>query len=383
MKTELKAVSNQSNQELATLANCAAAWKGDELLNSTYWNYQLTSVEVWEIEAAIRNLNHPQNIDNSDIQFNQFSKTLAKVSEELENGKGAVLLKGVPVDRYSEAEIAKVYLAMCKLMGTPIRESNSDFDSPRRNQTQFITYIRAEAADSTQEGKQSNDAFKLHTDRCDANSLLCIRQARTGGENYLASAMTIYNEMRQSHPDIAEELLKEIPFFFEGENNWTTYPLWCIHKGKFTTQYSSAYVSLSQLIPEAPRLTEKQKQGLELLQEIGLRVGIKIRLEPGEWLIMNNHVIYHSRTSWPIEPGQYDRLLLRTWYTPFNSRELPDTQSFKTFWGEVEAGKPKGGFLPNHPTPPDQPITEPLSETDAYWLAKYMKGRWRGVDNIK
>ena len=59
MKTELKAVSNQSNQELATLANCAAAWKGDELLNSTYWNYQLTSVEVWEIEAAIRNLNHP------------------------------------------------------------------------------------------------------------------------------------------------------------------------------------------------------------------------------------------------------------------------------------------------------------------------------------
>ena len=168
MKTELKAVSNQSNQELATLANCAAAWKGDELLNSTYWNYQLTSVEVWEIEAAIRNLNHPQNIDNSDIQFNQFSKTLAKVSEELENGKGAVLLKGVPVDRYSEEEIAKVYLAMCKLMGTPIRESNSDFDSPRRNQTQFITYIRAEAADSTQEGKQSNDAFKLHTDRCDA-----------------------------------------------------------------------------------------------------------------------------------------------------------------------------------------------------------------------
>ncbi|WP_254171928.1 TauD/TfdA family dioxygenase [Planktothrix agardhii] len=85
------------------------------------------------------------------------------------------------------------------------------------------------------EGKQSNDAFKFHTDRCDANSLLCIRQARTGGENHLASAITIYNEMCQSHPDIAEELFQEIPCFFEGENNWTTYPLWCIHKGKFTT----------------------------------------------------------------------------------------------------------------------------------------------------
>ena len=384
METVFKPVSNQSNQDMPTFINCAAAWKGDELLNSTYWNYQLTAVEVAEIEAAICSLNNTENVfDNSEGQFNQLSKTLANVSEELENGKGAVLLKGVPVNRYSDEEIAKVYLAMCRLMGMPIRESNSDFDSPLRNRTQFITYIRAEAADSTQEGKQSNDAFKFHCDRCDANSLLCIRQARTGGENHLASAITIYNEMRQSYPDIAEELFQEIPFFFEGENNWTTYPLWCIHNGKFTTQYSSAYVSLSQLIPDAPRLTEKQKQGLDLLQEIGLKVGIKIRVEPGDWLITNNHIVYHSRTSWPIEPGQYDRLLLRTWYTPFNSRELPDTRSFKTFWGAVEAGKPKGGFLPNHSTPPDQPITEPLSETDAYWLAQYMKGRWRGVDQIK
>ncbi|BBD57038.1 TauD/TfdA family dioxygenase [Planktothrix agardhii 1806] len=384
METAFKAMSNQSNEDMPTLINCAAAWKGDELLNSTYWNYQLTAGEVAEIETAICCLNNTEKIfDNLEGEFNQLSKTLANVSEELENGKGAVLLKGVPVNRCSDEEIAKVYLAMCRLLGMPIRESNSDFDSPIRSQTQFITYIRAEAADSSQEGKQSNDAFKFHTDRCDANSLLCIRQARTGGENHLASAITIYNEMCQSHPDIAEELFQEIPFFFEGENNWTTYPLWCIHKGKFTTQYSSAYVSLSQLIPDAPRLTEKQKQGLYLLQEIGLRVGIKLRVEPGDWLITNNHFVYHSRTSWPIEGGQYDRLLLRTWYTPFNSRELPDTPSFKTFWGAVEAGKPKGGFLPNHSTPPDQPITEPLSETDAYWLAQYMKGRWRGVDQIK
>ncbi|WP_124971104.1 TauD/TfdA family dioxygenase [Aphanothece sacrum] len=362
------------------LVSLSAAWKGNELLNSPYWNYRLTSTEIAEIEAAIHALkvSHDQ-----PIQFNQLSKTLAGVSEELENGKGAVLLKGFPVNQYSEEEIAEVYLALCRQMGLPVRESNSDFDSPIRKNTQFITYIRAEAADSSAEGKQSNDAFKFHCDRCDVNSLLCIRQSRTGGENRLASAITIYNEMRYSYPDIAQELFKEIPFFFEGEKNWTNYPLWCIHKGKFTTQYSSAYVKLSQLVLGAPRLTEKQKQGLTLLEEIGLKVGITLRVEPGDWLLTNNHVIYHARTSWPIESGKYDRLLLRAWYTPFNSRELPDKPSFRTMWGNVKAGCPRGGFLPNHPTPPDQPITEPLSETDAYWLAQYMKGRWRGADQIK
>lgn len=363
----------------ATLFNLPAAWKGEELLSSPYWNYRFTSTEIAEIETAIDALNigAPQK-----IKFEQLSKTLAGVSEELENGMGAVLLKGIPVERYSETEIAAVYLLLCQQMGLPIRESNSDFDSESRNLTQFITYIRAETADSS-EDKQSNDAFKFHCDRSDANSLLCVRQARTGGENRLASAISVYREMFQSHPDLARELFKEIPFFFEGESNWLTYPLWCIHQGKFTTQYSTAYVKLSQLIPDAPRLTEKQKQGLKLLEEIGLQVRITLRLEPGDWLITNNHVIYHARSSWPIESGEYDRLLLRVWYAPFNSRELPDTPSFKTMWGNVAAGKPRGGFLPNHPTSLDQPITEPLSETDAYWLDRYLKGRWRGVDNIQ
>ena len=52
-------------------------------------------------------------------------------------------------------------------------------------------------------------------------------------------------------------------------------------------------------------------------------------------------------------------------------------------WGNVGAGKPRGGFLPNHyHTSPDRPITQPLSPTESYWLAQFMKGRWRGADNI-
>lgn len=354
-------------------------WRGEELLSSPYWNYRFTPAEIEEIESAMR----AQAAGNSPPQFHHLRKTFAGVSEQLENGAGAVLLKGFPVQKYSEAELAATYLTLCKQMGQPVRESNSDFDSSAREITQFITYIRAEVADSSKESKQSNDAFKFHVDRSDVNSLLCVRQARIGGENRLASAITIHNEMVQSYPEIAAELFQEIPFFFEGENNWISYPLWCIHKEKFTTQYSSAYVRLSQSVAGAPRLTERQQQGLELLETLGLKVGMTLRLEPGDWLLTNNHVVYHARSSWPIESGEYDRLLLRIWYSPFNSRELPDTPTFRTWWGLVEAGQPRGGFLPNHEIPPDQVITRPLPEKISYWLDRFLKGRWIGVDQIK
>ena len=362
------------------LLTIPSAWKGEELFNSPYWNYRFTNQEIAEIERAFE---LSKVSPNKQIKLNSLNKIFKDIAEELEFGRGVVLLKGLPVHKYSESELSEFYLALSRQIGIPVRESNSDFESPIREKTQFITQIRAEARDPSQKDKQSNDAFKFHTDRCDLNSLLCVRQARIGGESRLVSAITIYNEMVKSHPDVAEELFKEIPFFFEGENNWITYPLWSIHQGKFTTQYSSGYVALSQLIPDCPRLTQKQKQGLDLLEEIGLKVGITMKLEPGDWFIANNHIIYHARSTWKIESGQYDRLLLRIWLSPPNSRQLPDTTSFKTMWGNVQGGQPRGGFLPNHQTPPDQPIFQSLSETESYWLAKFMKGRWRGVDNIQ
>ncbi|GBF81190.1 TauD/TfdA family dioxygenase [Aphanothece sacrum] len=351
-------------------------WQVQELLDSQYWNYHLTPEEVGEIETAIHNLkvSGPQA-----VSFNQLKKTLAAVSEELENGTGTVLLKGFPFQKHWEEELADIYLILCRQMGIPIRQSGSDWDSPSREKSQFVTYIRAEA-DSSKNGQQSNDAYKLHTDRYDLLSLLCLRQARVGGENRLASAVTIYNEMLQSHPELAEGLFQGMPWLYEGEGGWISYPTWQIHKGKFTTQVSSTYPRLSQFVEGAPRLTESHQEGLNLLQVIGDRVGIQLKLEPGDWLMVNNHVVYHARASWEIESGDYDRLLLRVCFSPHNSRELPDTEAFRRIWGAVKAGQPRGGFLPNHKLSPDQAINEPLSLTESYWLDKYLKVRWLGMN---
>ncbi len=366
-------------QSMEELLDIEAAWQEHELLNSKYWNYHLTPAELDEIETAVQAIRAGQH---QSVEFTQLRQTLAAVSEELEQGKGTVLLKGFPVDRYPEAELTKVYLLLCHQMGIPVRQSGENWDSPDRGKTQFVTSIRAEA-NSSKNGKQSTDAYGYHTDRYDILSLLCVRQARIGGENRLASAVTICTKMLQSHPEIAEGLFQGMPWLFEGEGGWINYPTWHLHKGKFTTQVSSTYPRLSQRVEGAPAFTEQHQQGLDLLQSIGREVGITLRLEPGDWLMVNNHTVYHARSSWEIEPGEHDRLLLRVCFSPYNSRELPDTETFRRVWGAVAAGQPRGGFLPNHKVPPHQAIHEPLSATEAYWLDRYLQVRWVGVDHIQ
>ena len=49
----------------------------------------------------------------------------------------------------------------------------------------------------------------------------------------------------------------------------------------------------------------------------------------------------------------------------------------------MEAGQPRGGYLPNYQLPPNQAINSPLSETEAYWLDCYLKVRWVGAEQIK
>ncbi|ABG52257.1 hypothetical protein Tery_3125 [Trichodesmium erythraeum IMS101] len=360
------------------LLNIPAAWTAQELLNSPYWNYSFTQEEVAEIEVGI---NIYQFSENQKFNFKRLKQTFASISEELENGRGIVLLKGFPVHKYSEETVADFYLFLCQQIGLPIRQSNSNFNSPLREKTQFITYIRAESKSSS-DGKQSNDNYQLHTDRYDLLNLLCVRQAKVGGENSFASAVNIYNEMIQSHPEIAQELCKGVPWLFDGEDGWINYPIWFIHLDKFTTQLSSTYPILSQLVSGALPLTETHKKGLDLLQIIGNKSKINIKLEPGDWLIVNNHIVYHARSTWEIESGDYDRLLFRVCCSPSNSRELPDTPTFRKMWGNVQGGKPRGGFLPNHKLPPNQAICEPLSKTESYWLDRYLQVRWLGVDKI-
>jgi hypothetical protein len=59
-------------------------------------------------------------------------------------------------------------------------------------------------------------------------------------------------------------------------------------------------------------------------------------MKPGMVYWLNNHVVYHGRDGWldsgaavAEEATSGGRLLFRTWLSPYNSRALPDTATFR------------------------------------------------------
>jgi hypothetical protein len=68
-----------------------------------------------------------------------------------------------------------------------------------------------------------------------------------------------------------------------------------------------------------------------------------MELQAGDLQLLNNHVIYHGRTAYEDADGpDGDRLLLRLWIAPPNSRPLPD--GFAALWGTTAGGAPRGGI---------------------------------------
>ena len=115
-------------------------------------------------------------------------------------------------------------------------------------------------------------------------------------------------------------------------------PLFALHQGKFTTQYSRTFVEAAQKLPGIPRLTAAQEEALDLHAEVCEELAFTMALEPGDLQLLNNHVIYHGRTAYEDADGpDRDRLLLRLWLAPPNSRELPP--GFEIALGHDGAGR--------------------------------------------
>jgi hypothetical protein len=66
-------------------------------------------------------------------------------------------------------------------------------------------------------------------------------------------------------------------------------------------------------------------------------------IRPGDIQLLNNHVVYHARTTYEDDPRPgRDRFLMRLWLSMSNSRALPE--GYEALWGSIEAGALRGGI---------------------------------------
>ena len=81
-----------------------SAWKGCELANREDWIHFLAPDTIAEIDAALARLReHPvplTEIRREHFPLARTAPALASVLDELENGRGFVVIRGLPFGRY-------------------------------------------------------------------------------------------------------------------------------------------------------------------------------------------------------------------------------------------------------------------------------------------
>lgn len=354
-----------------------ASWKASDLVNNPNWGIKLSDEELSEIHDALQFSKTcenpvefspkeetdagsvPMNVTTANFPLKKVAQRMSAVAEELEHGSGAVMISNMPIDKYSVDELGVIYLGMSSYLGHIVLQSSSGLRSKSRGFAMPLGFIRAEMTGKTPlDGKQANNYFRLHTDRCDVISLLSIRTASQGGQARVASAVAIHDAMVERAPHLVPKLYEPIPRIWEGGSGVIALPIWDkLADGRFTTQISPSYIENAQFVNGVEKLDADTIEAIDLIEEIGLEIGHTFLQEPGQLTFLNNHVVYHGRTAWKHDESassrdgtENGRLLLRTWVSPFNSRELPGDgpygEAYKTMWGHTASGSARGGLEP-------------------------------------
>jgi hypothetical protein len=296
-----------------------AAWRGEDLVGRSDWVHELTASEVAEIDAAVRDV-RARGIEllettRSDFVLPTLAPVIAAWADELDAGRGFVLVRGLPVDRMSEADAALAYWGIGQHLGLPVSQ-NTDGD--------LLGHVRDTGADPTDPSVRlykTREAQPFHTDGSDVVGLLCLATARRGGASSIASSMSVVNEVARRRPDLAHLLFEPFPFdLYEqqatGEQPYLNLPIATAFGGRLFTMYIRFYIEQAQRHPGAPRLSNAQVELLDLIDEIASSPRFRLDMEfrPGDMQFLSNAVILHGRTAYEDDPDN-PRHLLRLWLT--------------------------------------------------------------------
>jgi len=283
-------------------------------------------------------------VRRADFPLPTLTTRLGRIAQEVEKGRGFVLLRGLPVEKYPDDETRFIVWGVGAHLGIPVSQSkNGELLGEVRD-------VGVRLGTATSRGYRSNEHLRFHTDLGDIVLLLCVRKAKSGGLSRVVSTVAINNEMLRLRPDLLALLYQNFYHSRQGEEApgegpWYAKPVFGVCQGQFTSQYSRSFVESAQRFPDVPRITPEQNEALDMLAKLAEDLCMHMALEPGDIQLLNNHVTYHSRTGYEDhEDPARQRLLYRLWLSTPNNRPLPDWDG--VLWGATRGGSIRGGVTP-------------------------------------
>lgn len=310
-----------------------ADWRGVEFGQSDTWIRHLNDAEIGELDSALayakaRGLSGTQ-VSREDFPLAGLASSLDELGDELANGRGFFLLRGLPVEQYSKDDASTIYWGIGTYLGRPWpQNARGDLLGDVRDTGKSI-------ANPHVRGYETTVQLPFHTDGSDLVGLLCLRDAKSGGLSSLVSSVACHNEMARTRPDLLERLYE--PFFYDwrgehpaGSPPYYSMPVFTRHNGRLFNRYIRGYIMSAQRFAELPRLTPFEIEALDTLDALTVDPEFRLDmvLQPGDMQFINNYVLFHSRTEYvDYEDEDRRRHLKRLWLATDKIQSRP--QSFE------------------------------------------------------
>lgn len=299
-----------------------SVWKGSNFDRDDSWIHYLTRDQIESFDKMLgdfqaRGIIFPE-ITKDDVNTSVANNTLDSIVDELQNGRGFALLRGLPIDRYNEDEINTIYYAIGLYMGHPVSQN------PKGDLLGQVINV-GDSSNKETRVYETNLYLPYHTDPSDVVGLLCVRKAKSGGMSSLVSAAAIYNEIITRQPELLGIFYRPFCYAHLGEDK--TSPIFSFHDGKLSCRYLRQYIELGFEQMGIP-LSLIEQEALDLFDNIMMapEMRIDMMLEPGDIQFANNYTVLHSRTAFEDHNEQDQRRKkLRLWLKMESARKLaPD-----------------------------------------------------------
>lgn len=320
----------------------AADWRAADIAHAEDWTLHLSERNVAELEAALAHAKAKGgdllDVTKEDFPLPVLGAQLAEIESELIDGRGFFLIRGLPVERYSDDDASLIYWGIGMHLGKPWPQNKHG------HLLGDVTDQGKSGADPTSRGNEIGGvAFPYHSDGADLVGLMCLRKAKRGGISTVANAVAIHNELVRTRPDLAALLYEPQPYDYRGEEPpggepFYFVPVFTEHGERLFIRYIRPYIESSQRHAEAPRLTPEAREAFDLVDAMCADPDFNVfmDLEPGDMQFVNNFHVLHARTAyedWPERARK--RHLKRLWLETSKLADRPERfANFSSHWAK-------------------------------------------------
>lgn len=327
-------------------------WVADDLKKTNAWIHHLAPADVEALDRALATAKRDklsfETLTKERFPLPELRASLDRVLDELENGLGFFVLRGLPAEKYTKYDLRLMYWGIGLHIGTAVSQSN------RGDMLGDVRDFGVNTYSKKGRGYMSNQFLQFHADTCDVVCLMVLRVAKSGGLSRFCSAIAIHDEIAHTRLDLLEVLYQPFHMSWKGQEApgelpYYQQPMFSKEQGKLSSRFIPQHIIGfnvdPSLHPEVPPLTDKQREAIEYVQTLANnpRFYGEMMFEPGDMQFMNNHVMYHSRTEFEdFEEEDRKRHLIRMWLSVPNSRPL--NESMSAIYRDRRPGAVRGGF---------------------------------------